>query len=137
MSKGTICTFYPPLGMFFSLGLRPVRFFWKKFLLSESCSNFLEWLAELGEISWKFLHSIPTLLLTHTCPACFVNPIPHRRHPSSGKLHATDERQLLQLHENHRCVLLRGTFFPQVAAQSAPGAQNFPWGYSENFFKSG
>ena len=29
----------------------PVRFFWKKFLLSESCSNFLEWLAELGENS--------------------------------------------------------------------------------------
>ena len=25
----------------------------------------------------------------------------------------------------------------KFADQSAPGAQNFPWGYSENFFKSG
>ena len=49
----------------------PVRFFWKKFLLSESCANFLEWLAELAEISWNFprsskpfAHSPPAL------PAC-------------------------------------------------------------------
>ena len=49
---------------------RPVRFFWKKILLSESCSNFLEWLAELAENSWKFPRSLQTSSLTHTCPAC-------------------------------------------------------------------
>ena len=44
--------------------------FLKKFLLSESCSNFLEWLAEVGEISWNFSRSIQTPSLSHTCPAC-------------------------------------------------------------------
>ena len=50
--------------------LRPSPQFLKKFLLSESCSNFLEWLAELAENSWKFPRSLQTLSLTHTCPAC-------------------------------------------------------------------
>jgi len=50
--------------------LRPSAQFFKKFLLSESCSNFLEWLAELGENSWNFSRSIQTPSLTHTCPAC-------------------------------------------------------------------
>ena len=44
--------------------------FLKKFLLSESCSNFLDWLAELEENSWKFPRSLQTLSLTYTCPAC-------------------------------------------------------------------
>ena len=54
-------------------------------------------------------------------PCLLVNPIPIRRHPSARKLQAVDGRRLLQLQENHRWVLLRGTFFPQVADQSAPG----------------
>ena len=45
--------------------------FFKKFLLSESCSNFLEWLAELAENSWIFLRSILTLRsLPPTLLAC-------------------------------------------------------------------
>ena len=63
--------------------LRPVRFFWKKFLLSESCANFLEWLAELAEISWNFPRSIRSLSLTLLLPCLPVNHIPFRRHPSA------------------------------------------------------
>ena len=72
----------------------PVRFFLNNFLLSESRAKFLEWLVELAEISWNFPRSIQTLSLTHTCPACFVNPIPHRRHPSAGKVYAADESEV-------------------------------------------
>ena len=63
--------------------LRTSTQFLKKFLLSESCANFLEWLAELGENSWNFPRSIRILLLTHTLPCLPVNPIPFRRHPSA------------------------------------------------------
>ena len=71
-----------------------------------TCRNFLE------------ISSLPSKSLAHShLPCLLVNPIPHRRHPSAGKVYATDERQLLRLHENHRWVLLRGTFFLQVAAQ--------------------
>ena len=52
-------------------------------------------------------------------PCLRVNPISHRRHPGAGKLHAADERGLLQMRANHRWVLLRGTFFLQVAVQCA------------------
>ena len=38
--------------------------------ISESCAKFLEWLAELAEISWKFPRSLRSLSLTHTCPVC-------------------------------------------------------------------
>ena len=43
----------------------PVRFFWKKFLLSESCANFLEWLVELGVNSWNILGSFSSKSLAH------------------------------------------------------------------------
>ncbi len=100
--------------MLFCFWRTSARFF-KKFLLSESCTNFLEVLAELGEISWKFPRPIQTRSLTHTCPACFVNPISIRRHPSARKVQAVDERKLL-LHQRPR---YDGTFFLQVAAQCA------------------
>jgi len=62
-----------------SFRLRPSAPFLKKFLLSESCSNFLEWLAELGETSWTFLAPFHLLhsLSTHSHLSCLpVNPIP-------------------------------------------------------------
>ena len=48
----------------------PSKESWKKFLFWESCANFLEWLVELGEDSWKFPRSLRSLSLTHTCPVC-------------------------------------------------------------------
>ncbi len=49
--------------------LRTSALFWKKFLLSEFCANFLEWLAELAENSWKFPRSFRRSL-TPALPAC-------------------------------------------------------------------
>ncbi len=74
----------------------------------------------MNKIPKHFLATrILTPSLTHTCSACFVNPIPHRRHPSAGKVYAADERRLRKMQKYHRWVLLRGTFFLQVAAQCA------------------
>ena len=53
-----------PSGTFFCFWRTSAQFF-KKFLLSESCSNFLEWLAELEKIPGDFPRSIRTLMLTH------------------------------------------------------------------------
>ena len=81
----------------------------------------------------KFLEffSLHSNSLAHSHLPCLrVNPISHRRHPSARKLHAADERGLPPLQENHRWVmLLRGTFFPQVAAQCAFFGRIF---FSEN-----
>ena len=104
--------------MFFCFWRTSTQFL-KKILLSESCANFLEWFAELAEIFWKFPHSLCTPSLTHTLPCLLVNPIPHRRYQGAWKLHAADECGLPSVLRNHRCVLLRGTFFPQVADQCA------------------
>ena len=62
----------------------------------------------------KFLEffSLHSNSLAHSHLPCLrVNPISHRRHPSARKLHAADERGLPTVRTNHRCVLLRGTFF--------------------------
>ena len=62
----------------------------------------------MNKIPKHFLATrIGTPSLTHTCSACFVNPIPHRRHPSAGKVHAVNERK----HERHQRPRCDGTFF--------------------------
>ena len=82
-------------------------------------------LAQIFASGSQNLEKIPGIFLTlfkllaHSHLPCLpVNPIPFRRHPSAGKVYAVNERGLPMVQENHRCVLLRGTFF-QVAAQSA------------------
>ena len=68
----------------------------------------------------KFLEffSFHSNSLAHSHLPCLrINPIPHRRYQGAGKLHAVEEGRLRRLRENHRWVLLRGTFFLQVAVQ--------------------
>ena len=82
----------------------------------------------LQKIPGKFVAPLkPSRSLT--LPFLLVNPIPHRRYQGAGKLHAADERKLQTLLEDHRWVLLRGTFFLQVAAQCAFFGRIF---FSEN-----
>ena len=87
--------------------LRTSTQFLKKFLLSESCANFLEWLAELAEISWKIPNSIRISRAYSHLPCLLVNPIPIRRHPSAREVQAFIER----VHGLNQCPRYGGTFF--------------------------
>ena len=93
------------------LGCGPVRFFWKKFLLS-SCANFLS-----RSCPGKFLNLAPfEISFTHApaLPACqsYSTQATSRCWESVRSWRAW----IWGLLENHRWVLLR-MFFPEVAAQ--------------------
>ena len=85
------------------------------FLGENSCMRILREFSRVARRTCrKFLEFSSPLLksLAHShLPYLRVNPIPIRRHPSAGILHAAEARRLHKLQENHRWVLLRGTFF--------------------------
>ena len=109
-----------------------MRFFGRIFSSQNLARIFSSGSQNLQKITGKFLAPLEVSRYSHM-PCLLVNPIPIRRHPGAWKLHAADARNLRRLRENHRWVLLRGTFFPQVADQSAFLGRTF---FSENLART-
>ena len=70
----------------------PVRFFWKKFLLSESCANFLEWLAELAKKIQNFSFSFRPLSYLHLPALLSIMPSSSPRGQGGPTKSATELR---------------------------------------------
>ena len=71
----------------------PVRFFWKKFLLSESCANFLEWLAELAKKIQNFSFSFRPLSYLHLPALLSIMPSSSPRGGHGGPTKSATELQ--------------------------------------------